>query len=187
MADAKKAEAEVEAPKKKRKWLLFAIIGVVALLLAGGGAFLLLKAPPPTEDDPEAAAASKKKTAPTSAPVFYKFDKAFTVKLQTEDQEAYLQTEVQLKLLNQEAHDLLKQHEPDLKHRINLSLMNNKASNLASAKGVQRLANELRDLANKVISPPAETGQPAAATEPAEAAEAGAPVQSVLFSTFIIQ
>jgi hypothetical protein len=91
-----------------------------------------------------------------------------------------------------------------LKHKITLTLMGRKASMLASSEGVQKLANELRDTINKVVSPgsvakekPAEkpTEKPADGTvpkppekaEPAELADPSAVVQSVLFSAFIIQ
>jgi flagellar FliL protein len=210
MADAKKTEAEavVAPPKKaKSKWILFAAIGV--LVLAGGGtaAFFLLKKPPQAEGT-EAAAPVKKKVDPTAAPVFYKFDKPFTVKLATEQQDAYLQTEVQLKLLEATGTDVIKVNEPELKHKITLMLMGRKASMLSSSEGVQRLANEIRDTVNKVVSPapaakekaaekPAEKAaeKPADGTppktpekpEPAELADPSAVVQSVLFSSFIIQ
>lgn len=208
MADAKKAEAETAAPppKKKGKWMIFALIGVAILVLGGGAAFFFLKKSAPAgEEAAEAAAkdgAKKKKAEPGAPPVFYKFDKPFTVKLQTEQQEAYLQADVQMKLLDPQGLELMKQFEPELKHRFTLTLMSNKASNLATAAGVQRLANELRDIANRVIDPtlekakpaaeikPAAEGNPpaeAAAAAPAEAADPRAPVQSVLFSSFIIQ
>lgn len=196
MADTRKPEADAVTapPKKKSKRMLFVILGVVCLAAAGGGAaFFMLQKPAPAdgEDGAKAAAAArapaKKKADPAIAPVFYKFDKAFTVKLQTEQQEAYLQTEVQLKLLDASNLDVIKQYEPELKHRITLSLMNNKASTLVTASGVQRLANELRDVANKVVTPPEEAAAAVPAADPAELADAGAMVQSVLFSTFIIQ
>lgn len=194
MADTKKPEAEIAVapPKKKGKWLLFTVIGIVGLALGGGGTFLLVKkqAPEPVEEGAEAAT-RKKKTEIAVPPTFYKFEKAFTVKLQTEQQEAYLQTEVQLKLLEPRGQDLAKQYEPELKHRITLTLMSKKASEIGSAVGVQKLANELRDVANRVItaapSPAPQKGKPAVEAEPADAAEPDAPVQSVLFSTFIIQ
>ena len=194
MADAKKPEAEVAAapPKKKGKWLLFTVIGIVGLALGGGGTFLLVKkqAPEAVEEGAEAAR-GKKKAEVTTPPTFYKFEKAFTVKLQTEQQEAYLQTEVQLKLLDSRGQDLVKQYEPELKHRITLTLMGKKASEIGSSAGVQRLANELRDVANSVITaapqPSPQKDKPAVEAKPADAAEPDAPVQSVLFSTFIIQ
>jgi flagellar FliL protein len=195
MADAKKTEAEAvtAAPKKKGKWLLFLIIGIVGLGLGGGGAFLLLKKSAPAEsadsgDAPAREAPKKKKVDNAAPPVFYKFDKPFTVKLQTEQQEAYLQTEMQFKLIDPQGAELMKQYEPELKHRITLTLMSKKVSAISSAAGVQKLANELRDAANNVMAPPSSAkGKPAAEAEPAETADPGATVQSVLFSTFIIQ
>ncbi len=195
MADTKKAEAEAapQPSKKKGKWILFLIIGIGGLALGGGGAYFLVKkqAPAATEDGAEAPArdvAKKKKADNAAPPVFYKFDKPFTVKLQTEQQEAYLQAEVQLKLPDAQTVDLIKQYEPELKHRVTLTLMGKKASAIGSAEGVQRLANELRDVTNNVIAPNSSSkGKPAPEAEPAATAEADAPVQSVLFSSFIIQ
>lgn len=208
MADAKKTEADavVAAPKKsKTKWILIAVIALLVLGGGGAAAFFMLKKPP--ADGPEAVAA-KKKAEPAAPPVFYKFDKPFTVKLATEQQDAYLQAEVQLKLLDATGTDLIKQNEPELKHKITLTLMGRKASMLATSDGVQTLANELRDIINKVVSPTpagkekvaektaekkvetAATGEPPKPAEkpaPAELADPSAMVQSVLFSSFIIQ
>ncbi len=206
MADAKKTEADavVAPPKKaKSKWILFAVIGVLVLAGGGAAAFFLLKKPPQAEGT-EAAAPATKKVDPSAAPVFYKFDKPFTVKLATEQQDAYLQTEVQLKLLDSAGAEVIKQNEPELKHRITLMLMGRKASMLSSSEGVQRLANEIRDTVNKVVSPvpaskekaaekpaekPADGAPPKTPEkpEPAELAEPSAVVQSVLFSSFIVQ
>lgn len=190
MADAKKTEEAAATPKKKSKLMLFSIIGVVVLLIAGGGAFFLMHKPAPASsgEGTEEAAEKDKKTGHNAPPAFYKFDKAFTVKLQTAEQEAYLQTEVQLKLKDPHGEELIKQYEPELKHRLTLAMMGKKASDLVTAAGVQQLANELRDVANHVIEPPLpQATPPAATTEAAENAAPDAPVQAVLFSTFILQ
>jgi len=195
MATAKPTgeETSVVPQKKKSKLLLFIVIGVVVLSLIGGAAFFLLKKPAPAEgeDDAEAtshAPAKKKKVDHSVPPVFYKFDKPFTVKLQTAEQDAYLQTEVQLKLQYPHGQELIKQYEPELKHRMTLTLMGKKASDLLTPTGVQRLANELRDVANHVIEPPPpQKNPPATESEPADNAAPDAPIQAVLFSTFIIQ
>lgn len=195
MADTKKAEVDAAppAPKTKSKWIMLIVIGIVGLALGGGGAFFLVKkqAPVAAEDGADATAreaVKKKKVDNAAPPVFYKFDKPFTVKLQTEQQEAYLQAEVQLRLPDAHGVELVKQYEPELKHRITLAMMGKKASVIGTAEGVQRLANELRDVTNNVIAPTSSPkGKPGAETEPAATAEADAPVQSVLFSSFIIQ
>ena len=199
MAEAKKAETEAEAPpaKPKGKLILFIAIGVLVLVLIGGGATYFLmkkKAPAEGEDGEDAQAEVKpkkkdKKADHSVAPSFHKFDKAFTVKLQTEQQEAYLQAEVQLRVLDATALELLKQYDPELKHRIMLILLTKKASELGTAQGVQRLSNEIRETVNNTLEPPVvkkgkEKVEP---KEPGDTAAPDAPVQAVLFTSFIVQ
>ena len=199
MAEAKKTETEAEAPpaKPKGKLILFIVIGVLVLVLAGGGAaFLLMKKKPAEEgeegDEPpakEAKAKKKDKKDDHGAPSFHKFDKAFTVKLQTEQQEAYLQAEVQLRVLDAGVLEQLKQYDPELKHRIMLILLSKKASDLATAQGVQKLSNEIREVVNNVIEPPVpkKGKDKVEPKEPGDVAAPDAPVQAVLFTSFIIQ
>jgi flagellar FliL protein len=192
MAEKKpEAAAEGEAPKKKGKLMLFVIIGVVVVvLLAGGAAFFLMKKAPADDEDGEATPTkvdkSKKKDKkkdPHAVPAFYKFDKPFTVKLQAEGTEAYLQAEVQVKLLNVALVDQLKAFDPEIKHKVTLLLLGKKAADLNNPQGVQKLSNQIRDTINNIIEPTeAKKG-----AEPADEAEADAPVQMVLFTTFIVQ
>lgn len=199
MAEAKKAEAaEGEAPatKPKGKMILFIVIGVVvAALIAAGAAFFLLKKPPPEdaedgEEPPakEVKAKKKEKKGEHTPPSFHKFDKAFTVKLQTEQQEAYLQAEVQLRVLDAATLELLKQYDPELKHRIMLILLSKKASDLATAPGVQKLSNEIREVVNDTLEPPTpKKAKEKEGKEPGDTAAPDALVQAVLFTSFIIQ
>lgn len=193
MAEKKpEAAAEGEAPKKKGKLMLFVIIGVVVVvLLAGGAAFFLMKKAPVDDEDGETTTSSKvdkskkkdKKKDPHAVPAFYKFDKPFTVKLQAEGTEAYLQVEVQVKLLNVALVDQLKAFDPEIKHKVTLLLLGKKSTDLNNPQGVQKLSNQIRDTINSIIEP-TETKKGA---EPADEAEADAPVQMVLFTTFIVQ
>lgn len=196
MADAKKEDAEVAAspPKNKKKLMLFIIIGVLVLVLGGGGAaFFLMKkkaAPDEAADDEEPTKevkAKKGKKTDHVPPSFHKFDKPFTVKLQTEQQEAYLQAEVQLRVLDAPSLEILKQYDPELKHRIMLILLTKKASDLGNAQGVQRLSNEIRETVNNTLEPPSAKKRKEAPKEPGDAAAPDAPVQAVLFTSFIIQ
>lgn len=198
MADAKKTDTEAEAPppRKKGKLILFIVIGVLVLVLGGGGAayFLMKKKTVDEgedgEDAPKEVKTKKKdKKADNTPPSFHKFDKPFTVKLQTETQEAYLQAEVQLRVLDQAALELLKQYDPELKHRIMLILLTKKASELGTAQGVQRLSNEIRETVNNTLEPPAvkRRKDKAEVKEPSDLAAPDAPVQAVLFTSFIIQ
>lgn len=198
MADAKKTDTESEAPplpKKRGKLMIFVTIGVLLLAMAGGGVGYLLmtkKSVDETADSDDHAGESKAKRdrkPEHGAPSFYKFDKPFTVKLQTEQQEAYLQTEMQMRVLDAIAMEMLKQYEPELKHRIMLTLLTKKATELGTAQGVQRLSNEIRETVNNTLEPPAPkkgktTVEP---KEPGDVADPDAPVQAVLFTSFIIQ
>jgi flagellar basal body-associated protein FliL len=85
---------------------------------------------------------------------------------------------------------MLKPYDPELKHRIMLILLAKKASELVTAQGVQRLSNEIRETVNNTLEPPvARKGgkDKVEAKEPADAAAPDAPVQAVLFTSFIIQ
>jgi len=200
MADAKKQAADDGAgAKPKGKLLLFIIVGVVALALVAGGAFMLMKkksADPDAEDGDEVAtkehkpAPKKDKKKDGAPPAFHKFDKPFTVKLQTEQQEAYLQVEIQLRVLDITVLEQLKQYDPEVKHRIMLILLAKKASELVTPQGVQKLSNEIREAVNTILNPPSpRRGQekPAAAAEPGDFAHPDDPVQAVLFTSFIVQ
>lgn len=233
------AEGEEQPPKKKGKLPL--ILGLVVLLAAGGGGawFFMFKG---KGDD---AAHQQAKLQPPKPPVFVPLD-AFTVNLSAEQGDQYLQVAATLKVLDQPAADAAKQYMPEVRHRTLVLLSSKKATEVTSAEGRERLAEEIRQTANNILlaaagrpvkpvmldvprpageAPPAaearpenaaaETPKPAegdkpqegapaeAATPPAAPAEPAAPparpatvlsraaaddpVQSVFFTSFIIQ
>lgn len=192
MAEKKpEAAAEGAPPKKKGKLLLFIIIGVVVLvLIAGGAAFMLMKKAPADDEEegdvPAKVDKSKKKDKKKNAapPAFYKFDKPFTVKLQAENTEAYLQVDIQVKLLDLALVERVKSYDPEIKHKVTLLLLSKKSTDLNNPQGVQTLSNEIRDTINDILEPDARKNKTASA---ADEAEPDAPVQMVLFTTFIVQ
>lgn len=206
MADKKpEADAGGDAPPpKKKKLLLLIIVGVLVLVLGGGGAFMMLKKKPVDEEgDDEAPAkeekahkkAGKKKENPDAPPVFVKLD-AFTVKLQTEAQEAYLQATPELRVIDPSLADRVKAFTPEIRHRTTLILMSRKASDLSKPDGVQKLANEIRVAVNKVLDGPkvvkkkGKKGKVVEEEETEEISDEADPsdsVQAVLFTSFIIQ
>ncbi len=206
MAEKKeKAEAAPEGDgggKSKKKLIMFIIIGVVVLvLLVGGGlVFFMMSQKKAIEaedgDEEQTEEVDKKKgkkddKGAHAAPVFYKFDKPFTVRLAGgEGEEAYLQIEAQFKLLDATGVDAIKNAEPELKHKITLLLLARTAADLNTAKGVEELSWAIRDSANHTLHPPKKKKGAAAddhAAPPAADAAEDAPVQAVLFTTFIIQ
>jgi len=196
MAEAKKAEsaeAEQAAPKKKSKLLVIIIAAVVAVALIGGGAaFFLMKSKPAVSeeegDEPPAKEekAKKGKKDHTAAPVFVKLD-AFTVKLQNEGQEAYLQATPELRVLDAHLGEEIKLYTPEIRHKVLLILSGKKASELSTPQGVQKLANEMRVTINAIIEPPAPRKKGKEPEEPSDTAGADDPVQAVLFTSFIVQ
>lgn len=189
----KKSEGETEqqpAPKKKTK--LFVIIGAVVLVvvLIGVGVGIMMSkkkaAEEDTGDEPAKEEPAAKKKGHEEPPVFVKLE-AFTVKLQSDGQDAYLQTTPEMRVLDAAAGDKIKQYTPEIRHRVLLILSAKKASDLATPQGVQQLANEIRDEINGIVGEPRRKKPAAAGTGPAEKAGPDDPVQAVLFTSFIVQ
>jgi len=196
MAEAKKAEggdSEQAPPKKKSKLMLIVVAAVVAVVLIGGGAafFLMKSKPPPTDEEGDEPPAKqekmkKAKTDHAAAPVFVKLD-AFTVKLQNEGQDAYLQAVPELRVLDNHLGDEIKQYMPEIRHKVLLIMSGKKASELSTPQGVQRLSNEMRVAINAVIEPPTPRKKGKEPEEPSDQAGPDEPVQAVLFTSFIVQ
>lgn len=198
MAEAKKTEdAPVEqAPKKSKKGLLIAIVAIVLVVVVGGAAaFFLMKGKPAADegdeegDEPPAKvekAKKAKKEHDEAPPVFVKLE-AFTVKLQTEQQEAYLQAVPELRVLDAHTGDRIKQYTPEIRHKLLLILSGKKASDISTPPGVQRLANEMRVTINAIIEPPQPRKKGKEPEEPGDRAGPDEPVQAVLFTSFIVQ
>lgn len=197
MAEAKKAESgegEQPAPKKKSKLLVIVAIAVVAVLIIGGGAAFLLmgkKATHADEEGDEATATeekAKKEHSTEAPPVFVKLDPPFTVKLQTETQDAYLQAQPELRVLDVHVGEKIKQYNPEIRHKVLLILAGKKASDFATPQGVQQLSNEMRVVINGILEPsPQRKKGKVAASEPGDLAGPDDPVQAVLFTSFIVQ
>ncbi len=189
--DAKPAEEGAEQPPKKSKKLLIIILAVVLLLVIGGGgaAYVLLSKSSHADasgDDEEVAeeteAPSKKKSKKkekAGPPVFVNME-PFTVNLVPETGDQYLQVILSTELESAEAEPQIKALLPKIRNNITLLLSSKKASELLPKEGKEKLAEELKNEINAVVSPDEE------APKGKHAATDG-PVKSVLFTSFIIQ
>ena len=204
MAEKKPEAGEGDAPPpKKTKLLLFIIIGVLVIVLGGAGAayFLLKKKSTASEEDlgDETALAEKgkraKKDLPEAPPVFVKIE-PFTVKLQVEQQDAYLQATPELRVLDVPVGERVKQYMPEIRHKVLLIMSGKRASELATPQGVQALSNEIRTEINVILDGPkiaTTKGKPKTAEAVAtpvslsDRADPDDSVQAVLFTSFIIQ
>lgn len=128
-ATQKAAETE-EAPKKSKK-NLFLILG--ALLLSagsiGGAVYYVESNKQPGQEAPK-------------PPVFLALD-MFTVNLQVEDIQQYLQVGMTLKVADEEQVDLIKLYMPQVRSRLLMLLSSKKASELMSNEGKQKLSAEI--------------------------------------------
>lgn len=199
MADAKKTGGEdaADAPpkKKKPKLMLFIAIGVLVLVLVGGGAaFMLMKKGKPVDEegaegDPAAKTEKVKKSGKEAPPVFVKLD-PFTVKLQSDGGESYLQTQIEMRVFDAPVGERIKQYNPEIRHRVLLILSAKKAVEITNPQGVQKLSNELRVAVNRILDGPKTVKKKKGQEEnpePPENADPDDSVQSVLFTSFIVQ
>jgi flagellar FliL protein len=166
-----KAEVKVEAPPppsgSKKKLLIMIIAGVLVLAAAGGGAaWYFLKGGAQSE---EAAKDSSKKKE-TGPPVYVAVE-PFTVNLQPEDGEQYLQLAFTLQVGGLEQVELIKNNMPKVRSRILLLLSSKHASEINTPEGKHALSTEIMQ----------------AVKQPFTEGDAEQDVSEVLFTSFIIQ
>lgn len=137
MATSKAAAPAPAAEGKKSKTKLFIIIGAVVLAAAGGGGawyFMGHKAA-----SPEAAHAKPAVAAP---PVFAQMD-PFTVNLQADGGEQFLQTAFTLQVGSPADVEAIKLYLPQVRSRVLLLLSSKHAAEIASVEGKKKLADEI--------------------------------------------
>lgn len=181
MAKAKAAppgdDAEATAKPKKGKLKLIIIIVMLIVVLAGAGVVGLLLLKKGKKDDAALAdtAAASSMVDLSKPPTFVPLD-PFVVNLALGEGDRFLQVVLSLRVADAKTGDNLKGFMPQIRHRINLMLSSKLPSDLATPEGREKLANEITDGVNEVLGVP-----------PGAENRAAAPVQAVLFSSFIIQ
>ena len=183
-----KAEEGGDVPKKKGKLgLIIVIVLLVVLILiaVGVGALLLLKGgkdKDPEEHAQQAAPAQVQMAGTvdlTKPPTFVPLD-AFTVNLRRDEGDHYLQVVAVMRVADATMDATLKAFMPEIRHRINLLLSSKLPSEIATIEGRQALALTITEQINEALGfkPMRDAaGQPVP----------NGPVQSVLFTSFIIQ
>lgn len=157
------AAASSAAPKKKSKKLLYLAFFSFLLLIAGVGTALYL-----TNSSAADAGVAEEKTA--EPPVFIAME-PFTVNLQEEFGEQYLQVVFTLQVADQEQVDQIKLYMPLVRSRILMLLASKKPSELKSEAGKIKLQDEI---AAQVTLPFTPNGPPQKVT-------------GVFFTSFVIQ
>ncbi len=108
--------------------------------------------------------------ATVKPPIFVNLD-TFTVNLQSEYNDQHLQTNLTLKVTDNPDVDLIKAHMPEVRNRILLVLSSKSAAQILTAEGKRKLASELASEIN----------------QPFSESRSIQPVESVLFTSFVIQ
>jgi flagellar FliL protein len=135
-AAAKPAQAESGAKSKSK---LFIIIGVAVVLLGagGGGAWYFLG-----HKNEAAVETAHAKSAPAAPPVFAQMD-PFTVNLQADGGEQFLQTAFTLQVGSQADVDAIKLYLPQVRSRVLLLLSSKRGAEISTVEGKKKLAEEI--------------------------------------------
>jgi flagellar FliL protein len=156
-----KAETAAAAPKGSKK-----LVGMIALALlvvgAGGGAAWYF-----TQEKPAGAAHKSAKAEP---PVYVPIEQ-FTVNLQPENGEQYLQIAFTLQVQNDKEGETFKANMAKVRSRVLLLLSGKKASEISTVEGKRQLASEI---VAALKQPFVDKGEPQQ-------------VSDVLYTAFIIQ
>lgn len=194
-APKKQEEAAADAPPAPKKGKKLLIIVGLAVVVALGGGLLAGKllfggGAKKAEHGEEAAAAEHKdeKAAPTyhydpkKPPVYVNLD-AFTVNLQGDGSEQFLQVVATLQVADEKVAELLKQYMPQIRHEYLALMSGKKASDVTTQDGRLDLAEEMKEVANEILGyePP-----PKKRRKNSEPDMAG-PVVGVFFTQFIVQ
>ena len=193
-ASAAKEETPVAAPPKSKKML---IIGIVSLLVVvvGGAGWYFTRSHAPTD----AHADAPKVEAPHEAK-FVSLGENFTVNLQREEGDQYLQAGITLKVLQPELEEKIKAVLPEIRSKLLFLLSSKKPSELQTIEGKKKLISEIIAETDGVLGVPVPPSATAPVHEAAASGAASAPVATapvaepnpkgvvdVLFTSFIIQ
>jgi flagellar FliL protein len=154
------------APKKSAKKLIVLIAAAVIVVSgAGGAAFYFLHT-----SAPAGAAAKEVKGEPAKLPVFVAME-PFTVNLQSESGDQFLQVTLTLQVPDAVQEELLKSFMPQIRSRLLFLLSSKKASDISSVDGKKKLSEEIITTVNQPFTP---KGPPQT-------------VSDVFFTSFVIQ
>ncbi len=137
------AKAETEKPSGgSKKGLIVIILAVVlALGIGAGGAWFLLQG---QEDEYEPA-------RPKKIPTAFKELDIFTINLQPEERNQYLQVGLTIKIRDTDVSLEIDKQMPEIRNRILLLLTSKTAADISSLAGKQQLSAEILDEVQKTM------------------------------------
>ena len=153
------------APTRKKPWLLIGIAAAVLLACGGTGAWLLLG-----HRAPKTAAAAP--PTPAGPPLYVALDPPFVANFQGDQQVRFLQISVQIMTHDQKTVEALKAADPIIRNDLLLLFSNQKATDLATNDGKEKLRAAALAAVRKVLAD--NGGKPEK-------------LDAVLFTTFVMQ
>jgi flagellar FliL protein len=171
-ADPKADAAAAPAGGGKSKLVIIILAAVIVLGLGGGAAWYFMhgSAAEETAEAPKKEKSSKKKKK-EEHPAEYLAIEPFTVNLQPENGDQYLQVAFTLQVDGPEQAELIKTNMAKVRSRVLMLLSGKKASEISTVEGKQQLAGEIL----------------AVVKAPFDAHGDEQDVSDVLFTSFIIQ
>jgi flagellar FliL protein len=164
-ATAAAAPVAAASPRKK-PWLLIGIAGAVLLACGGTGAWLLL-----AHNSPKKTAAAPA-PPPAGPPLYVALDPPFVSNFEGDQQVRFLQVTAQIMTHDPKTVEALKAADPIIRNDLLLLFSNQKATDLASNDGKERLRAAALAAVRKVLAE--NDGKPEK-------------VDAVLFTTFVMQ
>ena len=125
-------DAAPQTPRKKR-WLIPVCL-LLVLITAGGAGFWYF--------NQAAATPAKAEQEPPKPPVFVSLE-TFTVNLQPDPSEQFLQVDLTLQLSDEEQAKIVQQHMPEVRNRLLMLLTSKKSSEITTIDGKQQLSREI--------------------------------------------
>jgi flagellar FliL protein len=167
-----KADAAAPAGGGKSKLVIIILAAVIVLGLGGGAAWYFLhgSSAEETAEAPKKEKSSKKKKKEEHPPEYLALE-PFTVNLQPENGDQYLQVAFTLQVEGPEQAELIKTNMAKVRSRVLLLLSGKKASEINTVEGKQQLAGEILAVVKAPFSEHEEEQE----------------VSDVLFTSFIIQ
>ena len=164
-AAAAAAAPVAKASPRKKPWLLIGIAGAVLLACGGTGAWLLM-----AHNAPKKTVAAP--TPPSGPPLYVVLDPPFVSNFEGDQQVRFLQVSAQIMTHDPKTVEALKAADPIIRNDLLLLFSNQKATELATNDGKEKLRAAALAAVRKVLAQ--NDGKPEK-------------VDAVLFTTFVMQ
>jgi flagellar FliL protein len=165
------ATPAAEAKPQKKGRLLKIVIALVVLTGGAGGAWYAMQEPAAEDSAAEKGAVAPEAAVPKEKPPVFVTLEPFTVNLQPDNGDQYLQVGLVVKVTETATTDAIKQQMPEIRNRVLLLLSSKKASEISTVAGKQQLSTEVMNEVRQPLGP--------------EKLQQG--ITGVLFTSFIIQ